>query len=367
MHFHFKSTKDLIFYLTPLLIVIFLYELVAIEVYIHSPIATHKIRFFLWIGCQAIGGIFLGYIADRFSRKNTLITIQIIGGLLLLISFQINFKEIGIVFLGLFFSPSPIARAILLDKFVELSKVQLLAITFIAQFIPWCFYIKIQELGEVNIIALTTILLMLNALLSYLFLDTEKKRTFEVSPFKPHHLIFKHKRMQLYVSLIAFLCGQICFFIVDSFFEVRQANANLFANLGIGSLIGSIVAIFYTRLPHFALLTVCYSVGFIISLDLFITGYFLEYPTENQLVFFSIMGGYYLPFIFDAVLSATHKEYHGTVCSIVDAMTSISATLGVLFILLYKPDILIIVLNTSCLFFLAIVMQRIGEDYVCEE
>ncbi len=361
-----EGIYEFIIALIPMLVVIFLFEVIAIEVYLHAPINESKIKFFAWRSAQAIGGFVLGYLSDKYSRKKILVITQIFGVVILPLLLWQNFSIFPLFLIGFFFNPSPVVRAALVDNFPRKSKAKLMAITFIAQFIPWCFYLTINDFIASDILIAALITLVVNTAISFLFFKDRKDIRQE------HHIEiaknFAHEKSskRAFYTLSALFPGQLVFFISDTFFENLAFNEGLFSALGIGSLIGVLVGIFYRKIPHLSLLTFCFGIGVLLSVVPLITDYLvpdLNIDLPYQLMLFSNLGGFYLPFVFDVVLSATSANYRGMTCGIIDLIISLSSIIGVFIIVFFNPGEKLILLMSIILFLLATIIQKRGEKY----
>lgn len=360
------SLKDLIIHLVPAVLVISLFEIIAIEVYLHTPLHDSKIKFFVWRSAQAIGGFLLGYLSDKFCRKKILVITQILGVLILPLLWWQNFAVFPLFLIGFFFNPSPVARAALIDNFPKESKAKLIAITYIAQFIPWCFYLGVKGFGSMEVLIAALITLAINALASYLFFEDRKDKREEHQHPIPHNFIHRKSSKRAFYTLTALFPGQLVFFISDTFFENLSSNAGLFSALGIGSLIGVIVGIFYRKIPHLSLLTFCFGIGVLLSVVPLITNYLvpdLNIDLPYQLMLFSNLGGFYLPFVFDVVLSATSANYRGTACGVIDLIIALASIIGVSIVVFFNPSEPIILLMTIILFLSATIIQKKGEKH----
>jgi len=118
-------------------------------------------------------------------------------------------------------------------------------------------------------------------------------------------------------------------------------------------LIGVLVGIFYRKIPHLSLLTFCFGIGVLLSVVPLITNYLvpdLNIDLPYQLMLFSNLGGFYLPFVFDVVLSATSANYRGTACGIIDLIIALASIIGVSIVVFFNPGETLILLMTIILF-----------------
>ncbi|NGX36715.1 MAG: hypothetical protein K1000chlam1_01567 [Candidatus Anoxychlamydiales bacterium] len=354
-----QSLTDIIFHITPVLIIIFVFEIVAIQMYISSPLYKSWKLFFLWIGMQAIGSIVLGYISDKKCRKTTLIFTQISAVFFLIIILFFKFNLISIALLALSFNPSPIARAATIDNFPSYSKVKLIAITFIAQFLPWSFYLQISKIKSINILIVCIIAIIINIIIT-VFLFKDKR---DIAMLK-HPTLASMKSKKLFFTIGALLPAQIVFFLADSFFEGMPHNAGVFSALGVGSLVGTLLSLFYRKVPHISFLTICYGIGVILAAVTLFTTLFLPLTNINlsyQLMMFSTLGGFYLPFLYDVILSSSLSTFRGTACGMIDGIISLSAIIGLSLILILQPKALVVLIITTLLFSSSTILQKIGE------
>lgn len=361
------SLHDLVVHLIPAILVVSLFEIIAIEVYLNTPLQESKIKFFVWRSAQAIGGFILGYLSDKYCRKKILILTQVLGALILPLLLWQNFAIFPLFLIGFFFNPSPIARAALIDNFPKESKAKLIAITYVAQFIPWCFYLKVKGFTSYEVIMAALITLAINVTISYLFFEDRKDKKSNHKKETSQSVVHTKRRKRALYTLCALFSGQLVFFISDTFFENLTSNAGLFSALGIGSLIGVIVGIFYRKIPHLSLLTFCFGIGILLSVVPLITNYLvpdLNIDLPYQLMLFSNLGGFYLPFVFDVVLSATSASYRGTACGIIDLIIALSSIIGVAIVILLSPTETLILSMTIILFLISTVIQKKGEKHV---
>lgn len=365
-HIKKGSFKDLVIHLIPAILVISLFEITSIEIYLNTPISDSEIKFFIWRSAQAAGAFLLGYLSDKFCRKKTLVIIQVSGALILPLVLWQNFAIFPLFLIGFFFNPSPIARAALVDNFSQESKAKLIAITYIAQFIPWCFFLFIKSFSATQVVIAILVALVVNTVISLVFFEDRKDKKQKNHPAITQHFIHKKSTKRALYTLSALFPGQLVFFISDTFFEHLRSSEGLFSALGIGSLIGVLVGMFYRKIPHLSLLTFCFGIGILLSVIPLITNYLtpsLSIDLPYQLMLFSNLGGFYLPFVFDVVLSATSVNYRGTACGIIDLIISLSSIVGAAIVIFLSPNEISILLMTMILFICATVIQKKGERH----
>jgi MFS family permease len=358
--------QSIVFHLIPAVVSIAVYEIVAIQIYLFSSTQNSSSPFFAWIAAQGIGSLLLGAVSDRWSRKSTLLFTQLAGIICISIYSSFGLNILNIILLGLLFSPSPVARAALVDNFPNDSKVKIIGITFIALFIPWCFYAKIATTSFRSIETLALALLAINLLLSKFFFE-DRRDLAKLAHVVAYKKVFNKKNAKkVLYTLSALIPAQLVFFTSDTFFELTSKDPNFFASLGLGCLTGTLIGILYRKTPHVSILTICYGMGLIFSVVPLITTSLMSLGQSNlsyQIMLFSNLGGFYLPFVYDIALSSVSANYRGTVCGIVEAIIAIAAALGVGTIIIIKPTDIQLLVITSVLFCMAMLIQKLGEKH----
>jgi hypothetical protein len=253
-------------------------------------------------------------------------------------------------------------RAALIDNFPRESKVKLIGLSFIAVFLPWCFFNKLIKMDPDFVLLVTIIFLAINLLFTiFVFQDRrDLSNSYQKKPF-----FIRKNRKKVLLTTLALLSGQIVFFLSDSYFEESAQNAPFFTALGIGVLLGSIISVFYRNIPHISLLTVCYGIGLIFSLLSVLTASILSSPDGSlatQIMLFSILGGFYLPFVFDVILSSVSSNYRGVACGILEVIISISALLGLGMVILFNPNEREILFLMTLLFLMSTILQKRSEN-----
>lgn len=364
-HIKKGSLKDLIVHLIPAVIATFLFQVISIEIYHHNPLTESKMNFFIWVVSQAFGSYFLGSASDKFCRKKTLIVTQACGILAMFYLMWAGCSDwLAILFTGLTFSPSAIAKAALIDNFPRESKVRMIGITFIALFLPWCFFSYIVSLDPLYVLIPSVSWLIINLFLTIFYFEDRRDKA---SHHKESRKFFNKKRKaKAFLTSLALLPGQMIFFLSDSYFEESVKNAPFFTLLGIGVLIGAIVSVFYKKTPHLSMVSICYGMGFIFCAYSLIATKFILLPDTVLpviIMLFSILGGFYLPFVYDAILSSVSSNYRGTACGIIEVIISLAALAGLGTILIFGPSEWTILFLMTILFLAAFIIQRSGEKH----
>jgi len=351
--------------------VIALYELIAIGIYLNASHPTKSNEselfgyLFIWIFSQAIGSFLLGILSDRYCRRKMLIISLSWGAAFLPIIYFLTKSNFVLLMFGLGFSPSPIARASLVDNFPSESKLKLMCLTFVAQFIPWVFYMWIALIPKLALFWLSFICLLTVLALSLFWFRDRRDKNLRHSHGTIETSIHRHAKRRVSCILLALIFAQIIFFLTDSYFENISSSSGFYSALGIGSLLGTGLALFYRKTPHVSIITITYGLGFLLSIMPLISVLFLNIAEVNikfQIMVFSNLGGFYLPFIYDIILSNFSRSSRGTACGIVDLVISFSSLVGMTLTIYLHPKEIQLVLITTVLFLIATVVQKIGES-----
>ena len=208
--------------------------------------------------------------------------------------------------------------------------------------------------------------LLLNLVISYFFFEDRRDKAKAHTKVHEQKIIHKNNSKKILYSLLALFPGQLVFFISDTCFEGFTSNAGLFSALGCGSLIGVIIGMFYRKLPHLSLLTFCFGIGVLLSGVPLITKFFspnLLIDIPYQLMLFSSLGGFYLPFFFDVILSSTSADFRGTACGFIDLVIALASIIGVLIVIVFNPGEVLVLGMTVVLFIIAMTLQKRGERH----
>jgi MFS family permease len=351
-----KSHKNILSECAPLLLVIFLYELFAIK--IHTNINISKNIYVFWLIAQIIGSISFAYISDKHCRKKTLIVTQIFAIVFLSIFILSGYSAFILILLGLTFNPVPLARAAMIDNFALFSKVKLIAFTLIASYLPWVFYGFLTKIFQEKLMVIIIIFLSVNLLITFLFFDDRRDKSHDCNIL---HII---KWKKISYILIAFFPVQLSFFISAFFLENNIDELNLFSSLAIGIILGAVISTFYKKIPHVSFLTLFYGIGFCLSFTPIFSIWFFPAGHINiayQLMVFSTLSGFYIPFLYDVILSAAHSDYRGVACGFIHVFYS-AASLSALFLIkTQNPSAIAVLVFSTILFFIAFCIQKFAE------
>ena len=321
--------------------------------------------FILWMACQAVGGVVLGYISDRKCRRKVLLFVQAVT---LLIFVAFTFKSDSIVLLtamALLYNPISPSRAAIVDNFTNYSRVKLIALTVVAEFAPWIFYDQFIKFNDIAFSSFIIILMSVNFILIWFLFDD--KRDLIKNPHQSmqfHDMIkIKHK-MRFYLTVLAFFPAQLVFYFTDTLLEKSPQNFKLFSALGLGSVIGTVLANVYRKIPHISLLTITYGLAFLLSSTPLLSLYLYKVHTIDplhQILIIGCLGGFYIPFVYDVALGAVNPNFRGTSCGIIEGIYSICSIVSLLFIDVFSFGVLFVLTIIPILFLVSMVVQRRAE------
>lgn len=272
---------------------------------------------------SALGAILIGFLSDTFCRKKMLQIVHIAAPLLFtLFYFHPNFYTTAL--LGLFYNPLSAARAALVDNMQEFSKVQLISLSFMIQFLPECFYHLFTKIPKE-----TAFFWALSAILSslilgmFLFFDRRDSKIKEESLFSKIHFFAPQAGRKAIFTFIAFVPTQIAYFIADNLLEIFSLNPLYYSILSFGSLLGALLSSLYKKTPHISILTLAYGVALLFSFLPIGAYYFYGYKDLDVPFMFIALGsilGFYISFVYDVLLHSVGKHFRGIVCGILDAV-----------------------------------------------
>ncbi len=342
----------------PALLMISLFELVSIQIY---NLPSSGEFFIIWIVSLALSGLYLGYLSDRFSRKTCLLFTLTSGFVLILWINLYGVSPLLILLLGMTFNPTPIARASIIDNFPHQSKVQLIAFTFIAQFLPWCLFSYLSQMQHTVFLKIMLPSMLINAVFFVFFCDV---RDYKAHTLKIRQLIHQGNRSKVYLTLFALFVGQIVFFLSDSYLEFQESHKILYSLLGIGSLVGTLLSLLYRKTPHLSVLTLAYGMGILFSIVSLFSA--IVYNVDNlnfsfQTMLVANLGGFYLPFVYDAILSSTSPAFRGTLCGFIELLISMASVFALLFFRIISDSIIFLFTFISLLFIISLFSQRFAE------
>jgi MFS family permease len=358
----FQKYKDIIFHAIPSLVAISLVEIVNVQVYLHGPVSKGVAMLVIWLTLQMIPGFLFGYISDRYYRKKMLVVSQALGVLAGLFLYIFGYEIWVLVLIALTFNPMPVARAAFLDNYPQHSTLRLVAITFLAQYLPWAFYNYIGQFHYQKVILWTLVVLALNTILTvFWFKDTYDKQKKSESGFE----IAKSNRPVIY-TLIAFTLSELTFYLLWVYLEYDPQNSFWLSIMTYATLIGILIAMLYTRLPHISTITLFYGIGAGITFISFLRC-LASHPACNDtfisaMSHYSVIGGIYLPFATIAVINMLGPRHKALGSASIEFGDTIASFVAPLINILVNESILNISMIITILYILATFAQRRAEN-----
>lgn len=300
----------------PPLVAIVIFEVLDIEIFVHSPVGTNDSLLLLWSILKMIPCFIFSIISDKHLRKITLITCQLLGLTSGFILLHYGLKTWIILLIAITFNPLPIARASFLDSFHrKYSTLKLLAITFLAQFGPLVFHSYFSDIPYEKIIYWSLWALAINIFLTFLYKDKYDTDKEDIS-LKITSSISTQKKMALISSLGAFTFAETTFYFLWAYLQYSSNFQSQLSITTMGTIVGVCIAMLYTRLPHISAITFFYNIGagttLIALFRCFANPSFCAESLVNSMTYYTLIGGLYLPFVSDSVIdmiSARHKAF----------------------------------------------------------
>jgi MFS family permease len=329
-----------------------------------------SIEFFAYIMLEATSLWFSGKLSDIWSRRKVLLLIHSSTLVTLILSyfFRNDLKRPFLLLLasGILFNPGPAARAILIDNFkstiiktsnnfyskLHLTETRLIGISWIVQYLPWIFGPFFILLSEYQRLFLIIGLLLFSIPLLYYQLSD----SLENSVLSKHRSFIKNfNKAPLILSGLLF--AQLVFFTTFDKVDFLKNSSNLFSLIGIGALLGTIFSLFFRKTPHLSVVTYSYAFGMMLSFTNFLYYYF---PTNEfldtglSLIHLAAVGGFYLPFVFDIIISKSNAQHRGTLFACAEVVQSLAAVLGVIAMTLIGDNPIFLFATTTILFIIAL-------------
>lgn len=357
-----RKTLDLLSVLATFFAIL-VYVFVSIQMYIFLGSSEFYSNFYKIL--QAIGVLCFGYVSDRFCRRKTGLSTQFVA---LSASIGLLFfpKSILLILIsGFFYNPLSILRASLLDNIPRMSKVQLIAWTFIIQILPFCFYNTLSLIHPLLLLKSATFLLSLSFVFSlFFFQDRRDRLSHNVLHFDIRQLVHPNVHKKFLFTLLAYVPAQCVNFFTGNLLGNFSSNSVLFSILSASGLVGASIAILYKKTPHVSLLTVLYGISVITATIPIVCIYFYNYqevPIPIELIVFSTLSSFSLPFVYDIVLSSVNAYYRGFTCGILEALYSLTTLINFAFIYAFRTHILWSLSIILLLFLTATLTQRSAE------
>lgn len=359
-----KTIYHIISSAIPALIAIALLELVNAEIYYFGPFAVKKHLFTAWNLLQLVPAFVFGYISDKYYRKKTLIVSQMLGLIGGAVLYVFGMQPWVLIFVALTFNPMPVARAALLDNFPQYSTLKLVAITLIAQSLPWVFFKQIGLFNLNTLIVFTFLLLFANIFLTY-FLFSDFQDMIHPKIKITHSSIFEKKNRRIAFTLLAFSLAELTFY-SDWVFIEHSENYYMWLNINtLGTIVGMSCAMLYNRLPHMSIITLFYTIGFGISIVAVFTCLTQVFNCSISLLsamsHYCVVGGLYLPFVTEAVIKMVGNRHKAIGAAMVETGDTIALAAAPFVLILLNRHPLGIIILTVFLYFLATIIQKLAE------
>lgn len=361
-----KKYKNVVCLAIPSLIAIIIAEIVNIQVFISGPLAKKgEVMLFLWITLQMIPGFIFGYLSDLNFRKATLIVCQLLGLAGGLILWIFGFELWVLVLIALTFNPLPVARAAFLDHFPQHSTVKLVALTFVAQYLPWAFYAYIAKLHYQTTVAFVLYILALNIILT-VFLFKKDNKEYKTEDTKHKIELFKNNS-RLIRTLLAFTFAEAAFYLLWAYLENNPTGEVGLSTISLGTTIGVCIAMLYTRLPHISIITLFYSIGAVSALLAFYRCTSSTISCDDELLasmsYYCIIGGLYLPFVTDAVIKMLGSKRRALGSAMIELGDTIAVFFAPILNIFFHQNSTNILLTISIFFLIAALYQKSTEKH----
>lgn len=356
----FSSEKKISITILPTFLTLAIAEFTRIIIFLIT-IRVNHMWFYLFIFGQMFGSLILGFLSDVICRKIIMMLSLILGLAFLSMIFFFPFIPLLYLLFGIVFNPSPIARASLLDNFSNVNKVKLLSLSIIAQWGQWVFAVAISKFLSNQLVYFNAALLLFGFLAVWAFFYD--KRDEKPNHSKPITLIHKDQKIKFYTTAIAFCITQIIIYLAASIIQVGL-NTKIHYLDSFGALLGPAFAILYRRTPHFSVLSVSYGVLFYYMCIPLLSKYIFNYQDVNAVFQIAIVANvvfFYLPFVFDILLSTTNASFRGVICALLAAILSFSAICSFLLIKIAKITVDSSLILFPITFLIAVIIQKYAE------
>lgn len=316
---------------------------------------------------EAIGAIFMGFLSDKYCRRKTNILSHSIGLLLLLLIYMHPSYIYTIFLLGFFYTPMPILRAGLIDNFTKFPRLYLLMISFIVQFIPWCFYSVYIGTNQKTMLLIAIAFVTLSLMGSiFFFHDKRDQNIAERLRLRSASLIHSSAKKRVFYTFIAYSLMQLTFFFSDNLLESIDDLPNFYSLMSIGTTICVLLALVFKDISHTSVLRVNYGINAAVSfmpLLAYLLFKMTNFDASFQVIMLSSFGAMTLPFVYDITMHSVNANYRGTACGILDFVYSLASLFNVsLIVLLDIHAVYTYAIITICLC-IAVIVQMKAEKH----
>lgn len=308
-------------YFVPLfaiLVYVFVYD----QVYIWSEKSDVALNFFAI--ASGAGAIFLGYLSDSYCRRRIFLAIHILTPILLSVVYLYPSSTFLIGLLGLCYNPLSTIRANIVDNLGESSKIHLISLSFVLQFLPDSLYITYFDLSRVSSFLWSMVGLGLILLIGlFFFFDRRDERIKKESMTTKLAVFLPETGGRARLTFMAFFFTQVAYLIGENVFTgapLENFYESLFAFAG---MLGAAFSALYRRIPHISVLTVGYGISLLVSLLPLGIVHVYGYHSFNLPYMSILLGallGFFYAFVYDVVLRAAKRHYRGTVCGLLDCL-----------------------------------------------
>lgn len=320
-------------------------------IYARFPIEQKFFHFLIITASAALGSTMLGKLSDIYVRKNVLVFTQIVGLLAWSAMYFIS-PIANIYFLAmanLLYSPHPVVRAALIDNFSNITDRKIIAITVIAQALPWSCYGLLQNIA----IAKVTMPLGIATLACGLYVIFIFADKWDKNAHKKKQLTFVSWSSAIWV-LAAFLSAETIYFITALFTETTHSwdKGSLFIVISISVSLGSILHFLigsWHTVSYRNIISSTYGLGAILIFLLTLSNFLLnaDHSFLPFLAIISCLGGFYIPLVYSHLLDLFHSTNRGFICGFAETMQSTASVLAPLtFFLLINNTIYVSILLT---------------------
>lgn len=351
------------FSLIPILFSIAIFVFVVDQVYIWTNEDIGLINAFS--AAMAIGSILMGLLSDAFSRRVMILLVHGLSAIFLAIYYFNPTSYLYIFLLGIVYSPLAIARATLIDNISSYSKIKLISLSFLVQFIPETLYFLYLKIPKYDSFLYAISAIFLSFVLGLIFFfDRRDERIRKENVFSKIAEFVPSIKPKALFTFIAFIPTQIAYFVSDNLLEVYSLSPLYYSILSFGSVVGACVSILYKKTPHIATLTITYGLCFVISCLPVVAIYLYNYPKLDIPFMFIVLGsllGFYVPFVYDIILHAVEKNFRGTACGLLDFVYSGSSLITLIMFKALLHNIELSLILVAIAFILAVGFQRASE------
>lgn len=345
-------------------IIIFLYAYCYDQVYYwYSAIPNEADLFGVSV---AIGAIGLGFISDKFCRKKTLLFSLFIATPLIILAYFIHSIWLLII-AGLAFNPLPIVRAALTDNLRQYSKIRLMAIAFFLQFLPdgmYQIYIKFSPISSFYSVIIGLAIMIISAFIWFQDVRDEAIKL-EQSDTTSYFHLFESKKVRLGLyTFLAFIPTQFVFVMAGKAIEIAKHSPDIYSLASGSFAVGALVALLYKRTPHTSILTIAYGFSFMLAVIPVLNEFIYSINLGSQAIHMISYGaqmGFYIPFVYDVVLSSSKTTHRATACGLLDFVYGLVYIIGMSYFSFLRENMLINILLIPIFFIIAIILQKRSE------